>query len=379
MPNVLQLKKAKDFKGLEEIILGEDDLLARLNAIKAIAEIGEGEAERILIEQLNSDDLPVREAAARALGNLKAESAIPVLSNMADNVGPDGKAARGAIEEISALLQKAPTEEPPDPNATKACPMCGETILAVAKKCKHCQTFFDESATSGTTTSASQSTASSPDVMGVLLLLLPLIGGVLLFLSWYKASGEFSVMEAGEVFSTSYQLLISAFVVVLVGSAILVAIDAATLGYGKDERSKVVALRTGPAAWAFGQLLIWIIAYPWYMSARTHASKRATDFAAGAILFSILFLLGSVTVSMLYSTRQKLVLSQMHERLNAIGSISDAESHESISQVEEGLVPDDCISLCDLECRKKIREFGDAVTEEELTTCVRICSLRCRR
>ncbi len=27
---------------------------------------------------------------------------------------------------------------------TKACPLCGETILVVARKCKHCQTMLDE-------------------------------------------------------------------------------------------------------------------------------------------------------------------------------------------------------------------------------------------
>ncbi len=32
------------------------------------------------------------------------------------------------------------------PEPTKRCPMCGEEILAVAKKCKHCGEYLDASA-----------------------------------------------------------------------------------------------------------------------------------------------------------------------------------------------------------------------------------------
>jgi len=42
----------------------------------------------------------------------------------------------------------------------KACPFCGEEILAVAIKCKHCQSTLDQSSTAGS--SASSSSASQP-------------------------------------------------------------------------------------------------------------------------------------------------------------------------------------------------------------------------
>ncbi len=57
-----------------------------------------------------------------------------------------GKNALGSIE--LSLTQSTP----PEPEATKNCDFCGEKILAIAKKCRHCGSMLDGSHTANSQT-----------------------------------------------------------------------------------------------------------------------------------------------------------------------------------------------------------------------------------
>lgn len=45
---------------------------------------------------------------------------------------------------LNTVAEQPPVSPPPTQRDTKPCPLCGEEILSVAKKCKHCGSMLDE-------------------------------------------------------------------------------------------------------------------------------------------------------------------------------------------------------------------------------------------
>lgn len=150
------------------------------------------------------------------------------------------------------------------------------------------------------------------DVLGVPLVLLPVIGLGLLYFAWSRVSGEFMLIEARSVIEGAKTLFYAALGVVILGSAVIVGIDAARYGYGRKDAKG--ALKTGPVGWALGQVLLWLIAFPWYVASRRTASKRAISLGVPALLLALLFAGGAYLVQSTIDGR----VDQVKERIQTI-------------------------------------------------------------
>lgn len=138
--------------------------------------------------------------------------------------------------------------------ATKACPFCGEKILVVAVKCKHCGSDLQSSPGGQKTNKPPQS-----EVLGWILLLVPSFVVVMIW-AWI---GQMSLIQ------NPGSTLNGLGVLTIFGTAVLAAVEAGRLGMGQtQDLTPKGKKREGPIAWFFTVALLWIIGYPLYLHRR---------------------------------------------------------------------------------------------------------------
>ncbi len=164
------------------------------------------------------------------------------------------------VQNVSDLSSEV-TKRESDGRRTKNCPMCGETILQEAKKCKHCGEFFD----------------SQPKVKadyGLLLLIIPLIGTVVIWL-WIPS---LTLMDS----PTSKIMLIAAIVVVLTSA--IAAFEASA-----NKSAKVDSDSTDtPLSWFLLMIFMWIVGYPAYLFSRHKYGLR--NYCYPGFVVALIFL-----------------------------------------------------------------------------------------
>jgi predicted RNA-binding Zn-ribbon protein involved in translation (DUF1610 family) len=186
----------------------------------------------------------------------------------------------------SSNQSNAPNE--PETARTR-CPYCGEEILAIAIKCKHCGSELAPAST-------------PPKVIadyGLFLLVVPVVFSMLIYI-WV---GSMNLLQSPE--STLFGLLVANETI----TALIAAMEASKLGMGsgvvkKDDHS--------PVYWFFMIVLLWPIAYPWYLKRR--ASYGLQNRLTAGVLIVLLFL-GSFVFMDTAITQQKAAIQDKIEQL----------------------------------------------------------------
>jgi hypothetical protein len=166
--------------------------------------------------------------------------------------------------------------------------------------------------------------AEASDVLSILILLLPLAGIVPLWFAWSRISGEFRLFEARSVIDGAQNLAYAATALVLLGSAFLVAIDAARLGFGKDTAPATSSAKHGPLVWAVFLLLLWVVAFPAYFHSRLAMAPKARRLTGAAVGLALLFGGADVGVNWV-----------INERATAVQQQFQRSADEARSQMEE--------------------------------------------
>jgi len=151
------------------------------------------------------------------------------------------------------------------------------------------------------------SSTEKPDTLGVIILLIPaIVTAVMLF-------GIFGMLPLS---TTVFGFLVIGTILL---TAILIAIEASQLGMGSRINGKAT---TGPIAWFFGSLLLWVIVYPAYLFSRSRYGVRN-------------YLLGGIFVALAF-TATPLLLSGAGGALGISGSTS-LDTPELKRQVESSI------------------------------------------
>jgi DNA-directed RNA polymerase subunit RPC12/RpoP len=162
-------------------------------------------------------------------------------------VPPKPDAVQQAVpsEQATTPVPKT-TTPPPAETKTRSCPFCGETILIVAIKCKHCHADL---------------TGKTRELAGIVALVLPIFATILAW-SW--------LCNMPLLFGPSFKLY-GLFAVTVLATAGLIATEANTVGAGLFlDVNKEGEVRRGPVFWFLICAFVWFAGFPMWMRRRVN-------------------------------------------------------------------------------------------------------------
>lgn len=157
--------------------------------------------------------------------------------------------------------------------STKKCPFCAEQIQLEAVKCKHCGSMIGDGAPAAPAAPPERSEA-----LGTLALSLPFFATGLV---WFWV-GEQNLLQ-----NPSSNLFTIA-VVVVVGSAVLIGLEAQSVGAGGEQDLASDGLRrTSAGAWGGVTLFVWVVGFLGWLHRRSTYGLRNLLFPG--VMFVLLF------------------------------------------------------------------------------------------
>ena len=214
---------------------------------------------------------------------------------------------KGSVFETEPVVTAFQGSHPATQPTTKPCPMCGEKILVVAKKCKHCGEYLDGRKAVSASSQAPNSVPSNS--LGIIILLLPVASAALM---WFWISSM-------NLLQNPTSTLDGILIVTILLTAGLISTEASQLGMGKPLGGKKT---TGPIGWFLCTLLLWIVAYPGYLFWRSKYGLK--NYIVGGIASALVFL--SVAAMLTYAIER-----QRSEALRGIPSFTSAQPTAAVA------------------------------------------------
>lgn len=199
-------------------------------------------------------------------------------------------------------------------NDVKNCPFCGESVLAVAIKCKHCDSDLTQPAVSAQAEAAVD--------YGVALVAMP-VTAIMLLIFWV---GEMSLVEMPG------NKVMFIMIATVIGTALVAAIEASRLGMVTDREKGSYS----PTAWFFLISGLWVVCFPAYMYKRKNYGLANRFWLAS--LIAILFLGISVTLlSMIEEKKMEIggALQDLQKEMAVLGDANLPDTDQTVSTYQE--------------------------------------------